>query len=77
MFQHVVRTAEVWQAGGGSTLNRPPYPTANMHANATLTPLTRAKMIAHQAEPDGDQRTIHARLEQLHCCGMSLMPVAA
>jgi transposase InsO family protein len=49
MFQHVVRTATVWQVGGGSTLNRPPYPTDNMHANATLTPLMRAKMVLHHA----------------------------
>ena len=47
MFQHVVRTPGVWQAGGGSTLNRPLYPTDNMHANATLTPLMRAKLVHH------------------------------
>ena len=46
MFQEVVRTARVWQGGGGCTLNLPTYRTDNMHANATLTPLTRAKMIA-------------------------------
>ena len=32
--------------GGGSTLNLLPSPTAPMHANATLTPLRRAQMIA-------------------------------
>jgi transposase InsO family protein len=47
MFQQVVRTMMVWQAGGGSTLNRPPYLTDNMHANATLTPLMRAKLVRH------------------------------
>ena len=47
MFQDVVRTERVWQAGGGSTLNPQPFPTDNMHANATLTPLTRAKLVAH------------------------------
>jgi transposase InsO family protein len=47
MFQHVVRTAMVWQVGGGSTLNRPLFHTDNMHANATLTPLMRAKLIQH------------------------------
>jgi Homeodomain-like domain len=49
MFQHVVRTTTLWQAGGGSTLNLPPLPTDNMHANATLTPLMRAKMVHHHA----------------------------
>ncbi|MBI3878178.1 MAG: DUF4339 domain-containing protein, partial [Verrucomicrobia bacterium] len=43
MFQQVVRTARVWQAGGGCTLNRPPSRPDTMHANATLTPLMRAK----------------------------------
>src|SRR5262245_50847352 len=47
MFQHVVRTQTVWQAGGGFTLNHRSYLTVNMHANATLTPLMRAKMITH------------------------------
>jgi len=46
MFQEVVRTEEVWQAGGGCTLNPQPFRTDNMHANAILTPLMRAKMIA-------------------------------
>src|SRR5262249_6018508 len=45
MFQHVVRTLRLRQVGGGSTLNRLSYLTDNMHANATLTPLMRAKMI--------------------------------
>jgi len=45
MFQHVVRTTTVWQAGGGSTLHRWSYLTDNMHANATLTPLMRAKLV--------------------------------
>ena len=47
MFQHVVRTLRVWQAGGGLTHNRPSYPRDNMHANATLTPLMRAKLVQH------------------------------
>ena len=45
MFQHVVRTTTVWQAGGGLTPNRRSYLTDNMHANATLTPLMRAKLV--------------------------------
>src|SRR3954471_2201481 len=49
MFQQVVRTMTVWQAGGGSTLNRWSYLTDNMHANATLTPLMRAKMVRQHA----------------------------
>jgi transposase InsO family protein len=49
MFQQVVRTTTVWQARGGSTLNRLSYLTDNMHANATLTPLMRAKMVRQHA----------------------------
>ena len=49
MFQHVVRTLRFWQAGGGSILNRLSYLTDNMHANATLTPLMRAKMVFQHA----------------------------
>ena len=49
MFQQIVRIMRVWQAGGGSTLNRWSYLTDNMHANATLTPLMRAKMVLQHA----------------------------
>src|SRR5437868_273262 len=45
MFQEVVRTDSAKQVGGGCTLNLPPRRTDNMHANATLTPRTRAKMV--------------------------------
>ncbi len=39
MFQQVVRTARVWQAGGGSTLNRPPSRSSSMTITPTdLTP---------------------------------------
>jgi len=41
MFQEVVRTARVWQAGGGCTLNSSPSRTDNMHANATLALMRR------------------------------------
>ena len=44
MFQDVVRTERARQAGGGCTLNRSLSRTDNMHANAKLTPLTRAQM---------------------------------
>jgi len=44
MFQDVVRTVRVRQAGGGSILNPTLSHTVNMHANAKLTPLTRAQM---------------------------------
>ena len=60
MFQQVVRTVRLRQAGGGSTLNRPPYLTTNMHANATLTPLTRAKMIFHHQALGGSLRATAA-----------------
>ena len=45
MFQEVVRTGRVWQAGGGSVHNRRSFLSDTMHANATLTPLVRAKMV--------------------------------
>ncbi len=45
MLQEVVRTGEVCQGGGGSIRNPPPFPTAPMHANATLTPLRRAQSL--------------------------------
>ena len=41
MFHEVVRTARVWQAGGGCTLNFSPSRTDNMHANATLALMRR------------------------------------
>src|SRR5260370_136110 len=47
MFQHVVRTPRVWQAGGGCTRNPQPSLSDTMHANATLTPLMRAKLVRH------------------------------
>jgi len=47
MFQQVVRTTTVWQALGGSILNRLSFLTDIMHANATLTPLMRAKLVQH------------------------------
>jgi len=47
MFQHVVRTGRLRQVGGGWTLNRQSSHSDTMHANATLTPLTRAKMVHH------------------------------
>src|SRR5882672_769813 len=45
MFQHVVRTLRVRQAGGGSTRHHPSSLMDNMHANAKLTPKMRAKMV--------------------------------
>ncbi len=47
MFQDVVRTVRVRQDGGGSILNPTLLPTDNMHANATLTPLTRAQWLSN------------------------------
>ena len=47
MFQEVVCTERVGQAGGGWMLHRLPSRSNTMHANATLTPLTRAKMVAY------------------------------
>ena len=47
MFQQVVRTGPVRQAGGGSTQPPTKSRTDNMHANATLTPLRRAKLVAY------------------------------
>jgi transposase InsO family protein len=60
MFQEVVRTEEVWQVGGGCTLNRSTFRTDNMHANATLTPLMRAKMISHLTTHHLSQRATAA-----------------
>ena len=50
MFQDVVRTGRVRQDGGGSTLSLTPSRTENMHANATLTPLTRAQMALQHSQ---------------------------
>jgi transposase InsO family protein len=47
MFQHVVRTPKAWQVGGGLTLNHLSSLWVTMHANATLTPLMRAKLVQH------------------------------
>src|SRR5690242_17883106 len=47
MFQHVVRTPRVWQVGGGLTRNPRSSLWVTMHANATLTPLMRAKLVHH------------------------------
>ena len=47
MFQQVVRTERLRQGGGGYTLNRQPSRSDTMHANATLTPLMRAKLVHH------------------------------
>ena len=57
MFQHVVRTLRVWQAGGGLTHNRRSYPKDNMHANATLTPLMRAKLVQRHRAGGASLRT--------------------
>jgi hypothetical protein len=45
MFQHVVRTGWLCQGRGGYTRNRRLSRSDTMHANATLTPLMRAKLI--------------------------------
>src|SRR5450432_1742850 len=50
VFQDVVRTGRVRQDGGGSTLNPTLLRTDNMHANATLTPLTRAQMALQHSQ---------------------------
>ena len=49
MLQEVVRTEAGWQASDGFTSNHPLFPTAPMHANATLTLLPRTQMIAEFA----------------------------
>src|SRR6266478_6606549 len=50
MFQDVVRRGRVRQDGGGSSLNPTLLHTDNMHANATLTPLTRAQMALQHSQ---------------------------
>jgi transposase InsO family protein len=50
MFQDVVRRGRVRQDGGGSTRNPTLLLTVNMHANATLTPLTRAQMALQHSQ---------------------------
>src|ERR1043165_6698974 len=50
MFQDVVRTGRVRQDGGGSILNPTPSRTDIIHANATLTPLTRAQMARQHSQ---------------------------
>jgi len=57
MFQHVVRTPRLWQAGGGATPNPLSYLRDNMHANATLTPLTRAKLVHHHLATGASMRS--------------------
>ena len=47
MFQQVVRTGWLRRVGGGYTRNRQLVHSDTMHANATLTPLMRAKLIQH------------------------------
>ena len=61
MLQEVVRTGEVCQAGGGSIHNPLPFPTAPMHANAMLTPLRRAQMIAELASTGASLRAVATR----------------
>src|SRR5882672_651184 len=60
MFQHVVRTLRVRQAGGGSTHYHPSSRTDNMHANATLTPLMRAKLVHHHLATGASLRSTAA-----------------
>src|SRR6266850_562816 len=57
MFQHVVRTPRVWQVGGGFTRNRRLSHSDTMHANATLTPLMRAKLVRHHLASGHSLRT--------------------
>jgi transposase InsO family protein len=49
------------QAVGGRTRHHPPSPMAPMHANATLTPLRRARMIAELASSGASLRAVAAR----------------
>jgi transposase InsO family protein len=61
MFQQVVRMGWLRQVGGGYTLNRQQSRSDTMHANATLTPLTRAKMVRfHNANHSSLRRTAAA-----------------
>ena len=53
---------EVYQAGG-SIHNPRPFPTASMHANAMLTPLRRAQMIAELASTGASLRAIATRFD--------------
>jgi len=62
MLQEVVRTGEVWQGGGGGMLHRPPSHLDTMHANAMLTPLKRAQMIAELTLSGRSQRALAAPL---------------
>ena len=52
---------EACQAGGGSTPHHPAFLMAPMHANATLTPLRRARMIAELASSGASLRAVAAR----------------
>ena len=62
MFQEVVPTGKVWQAGGGCTLNPAPHRTDNMHAHAILTPLTRAQMALRHSQSGCSLRDTAAAL---------------
>ena len=57
VFQDVVRSARVRQDGGGSTPNPTLLRTLGMHANATLTPLTRAQMALQHSQLGFSLRT--------------------
>ena len=61
MFQHVVRTLRVRQAGGGLTRNHLSSLMDNMHANAKLTPKMRAQLVQrHLASGNSLRRTATA-----------------
>ena len=57
MFQHVVRTGWLKQGRGGYTLNRQPSHSDTMHANATLTPLMRVKLVRHHLATGASMRS--------------------
>ena len=60
-LQEVARTVEGCLAGGGKTPNHPASFLAPIHANATLTPLRRVKMVAELGSFGASLRAVAAR----------------